>query len=151
MPSVSDASDVAPLDAAEAAAHQRQHLADAGAGKSAVLELDALEPGGLRLDPQLPPVLAVQARPDAAAELYKPDAARSAEQSFVVPAAVECWEPELQPNAALAPAELQTEPVLSQQERAAILRLRPEEVALPDAALPQLEAQAQYEQASPPV
>jgi hypothetical protein len=151
MPSVSDASDVAPLDAAEAAAHQRQHLGDAGAGRSAVLELDALEPGGLRLDPQLPPMPAVQARPGAAAELCKPDVDRSAAQSFVVPAAVERWEPELQPNAALAPAELQSELAMMQQERAAKLRPRPEAVALPGAALPQLEAQAQYEQASPPV
>jgi hypothetical protein len=151
MPSVSDASDVAPLDAVEAAAHQRQHLADAGAGKSAVLELDGLEPGGLRLDPQVPPMPVVQERPDAAVELYKPDGARSAEQSFVVPAAVERWEPELQPNAALAPAELQTEPAMMQRERAAKLRPRPEAVALPGATLPQLEAQAQYEQACPPV
>jgi len=151
MPSVSDASDVAPLDAVEAAAHQRQHLADAGAGKSAVLERDAPEPGGLQSDAQPLPTPVVQAQPDVVAELCIQDAARSAEQSFVVPAAVEHWEPELQPNAALAPAELQTEPAMMQQERAAKLRPRPEAVALPGAALQQLEAQAQYEQACPPV
>jgi len=90
MPSASDASDGAPLDATEAAAHQlRPHLADAGAGKSAVLELDALEPDGLQLDAPLPPKPAVQPQPDAVAELYKQDAARSAEQSFAVPAFVE--------------------------------------------------------------
>jgi len=100
-PSASDASDGAPRDAAEAAALQpRPHLADADAGKSAVLELDALEPDGLQWDAPLPPNPAGQRQPDAVAELCKPDAARSAEQSFGVPAFVERWEPEVQPDAA---------------------------------------------------
>lgn len=88
MPSVSDASDVAPLDAVEAAAHQRQHLADAGAGKSAVLELDGLEPDDLQLDAQTRPMPVAQAQPDVVAAPCKQDAARSEEQSFAVAAAV---------------------------------------------------------------
>ena len=149
MPSASDASDGAPLDAAEAAAHQpRPHLADAGAGKSAVPELDALEPGGLQLDAPLPPKPVVQARPDAVAELCKPDAARSAERSFVVPGAVERWEPAVRPDAALTPAEPQMQPAMVQPEPAAQLRPRAAVVAWPDAAEPQLEAEAQYEQAA---
>jgi hypothetical protein len=149
MPSASDASDVAPQDAAEAAAHQPQPLADAGAGKSAVLELDALEPDGLQLDAPHPPKPAVQVRPDAVAELCKPDAARSAEQSFAVPAAVERWEPVAQPDAALAPAEPQMQPAMVLPERAAQLQLRAAVLVWPDGAEPQLEAEAQYEQASP--
>jgi len=90
----SDASDGAPRDAVAAAEHQLPlGLGDGDAGKSAVLELDALAPGGLRLDAQPQPKPAVQAQPDAVAELCKPDAARSAEQSFAVRAAVEHWEP----------------------------------------------------------
>ena len=124
-PTASDASDGALQDAAEAAAHQpRPHLADADAGKSAVLELDALEPGGLQSDAQPPPTPVVQAQPDAEAELYKQDAARSAEQSFAVPAVVERWEPEGQPDAALAPAEPQTQPAMLQPELAVAIRAR---------------------------
>ena len=148
-PSASDASDVAPQDAAEAAAHQRRHLADAGAGKSAVLELDALEPDDSQLDAPLRPMPVVQAQPDAVAELCKRDAARSAEQSFAVPVAVERWEPELQWDAPLTPAEPQMQPAMVQPEPEGQLQPRAEAVALPDAAAPQLEAQAQYEQASP--
>jgi hypothetical protein len=56
----------------------------------AVLELDALAPGGRQLDAQSPsmPVLQGQVQADAVAELCKPDVALSAEQSFAVPAAV---------------------------------------------------------------
>jgi hypothetical protein len=150
MPSASDASDGAPQDAAEAAAHQpRPHLADAAAGKSAVLELDALEPGALQSDAQPPPTPVVQAQPDAEAELYKQDAAQSAEQSFAVPAAVERWEPETQPDAVLSPAEPQIDWAVLQQEWKEQLQLRAAVVVWPDAAVPQLEAEAQYEQASP--
>ena len=148
----SDASDGAPRDAAEAAAHQpRPHLADADAGKSAVLELDALEPGGLQSDAQPPPTPVVQAQPDAEAELYKQDAAQSAEQSFAVPAVVERWEPEGQPDAARSSEEPRMQPALVQLERAAQLQLRAAVLVLPDEAAPQLEARAlaQYEQVSP--
>lgn len=88
MPSGSDASDGAPQDAAQAAGHQPQLLADVGAGKSAVLELDGLEPDGLQLDAQPRPMPVAQAQPDVVAALCKQDAAQSAEQSFAVPAAV---------------------------------------------------------------
>jgi hypothetical protein len=151
MPSASDASDVAPLDAAEAAAHQRRHLADAGAGKSAVLELDALEPVAPQLDAQPPPTPVVQAQPDAVAELCKPDAALSAEQSFAVPGVVERWEPAAQPDAALAPAEPQTQPAMLQPELAAQLQPRAAVVVLPDAVAPQPEARAQHKQVFPRV
>ena len=148
MPSAWDASDVAPLDAAEAAVHQPQHLADADAGKSAVLELDARELDALQLDAQPLPMPVVKARPDAVAELCKPDAARSAEQSFAVPGAVERSEPAAQPDAAQPPAEPLTQPATVQQERTAQLQPWAAVVVVPDAvALPA--AQAQYEQASP--
>ena len=151
-PTASDASDGAPQDAAEAVAHQpRPHLADADAGRSAVLELDALEPGGLQSDAQPPPTPVVQAQPDAEAELYKQDAARSAEQSFAVPAVVERWEPEGQPDAALSSEEPRMQPAMVQLERAAQVQLRAAVLVLPDEAAPQLEARAlaQYEQVSP--
>jgi hypothetical protein len=144
----SDASDGAPRDAAEAAAHQRRRLADAGAGKSAVLELDALEPDGLQLDAPLPPKPAVQVQPDAVAELCKPDAARSAEQSFAVPAAVERWEPEVQPGAELPPAEPQMHSAMVQPEPESQRRPRVAVVAWPDAAAPQPEARAPHKQAA---
>ena len=108
MPTWSDASDDAPLDAAEAGGHPPRRLADAGAGKSAVLERDAPEPGGLQSDAQPLPTPVVQAQPDVVAELCIQDAARSAEQSFAVLAAVERWEAEGQPDAALSPEEPQT-------------------------------------------
>ena len=149
MPSAWDASDVAPLDAAEAAAHQPQHLADADAGKSAVRELDARELDALQWDAQPLPMPVVKARPDAVAELCKPDAARSAEQSFAVPEAVERREPAAQPDEARVPAEPQTQPALVQPERAAQLQPRAAVVVLPDAVAPKPAAQAQYEQASP--
>jgi hypothetical protein len=151
-PTASDASDGAPRDVAEAAAHQpRPHLADAAAGKSAALELDALEPGALQSDAQPPPTPVVQAQPDAEAELYKQDAAQSAEQSFAVPAAVERWEPETQPDAVLSSEEPQTQPAMLQLEPAAQLQLRAAVLVVPDEAAPQPEARAlaQYEQVSP--
>jgi hypothetical protein len=140
--------DDAPQDAAGAAVHRPQHLADADAGKSAVPELDARELDALQLDAQPLPMPVVKARPDAVAELCKPDVARSAEQSFAVPGAVERWEPTAQPDAAQPPAEPQTQPAMVQQERAAQLQPRAAVVVLPDAVAPK-PAQAQYEQASP--
>jgi hypothetical protein len=148
-PSAWDASDAAPQDAAEAAEHPPRHLADAGVGKSAVLVLDALEPVAPQLDAQPPPTPVVQAQPDAVAELCKPDAVRSAEQSFAVPGPEERWEPAAQPDAALAPAEPQTQPAMVQPELAAqLLQPRAAVVVLPDAVGPRPEARAQYEQAS---
>jgi hypothetical protein len=101
------------------------------------------------LDAHSQPKLAVQAQPDAVAELCKPDAARSAEQSFAVPGAVERWEPAAQPDAALPPAEPQTQPAIVRQEPAAQLRPRVAVVVWPDAAVPQPAARAQHKQASP--
>jgi hypothetical protein len=149
-PSASDASDGAPRGAAEAGAHQPPHLADEGAGRSVVLELDVLAPGGLQLDAHSQPKLAVQAQTDAVAELCKPDADRSAAQSFAVRAAVaERSDSEEQLDAELPPAEPQMQPAMVRPEPAAQLRPRVVVVVWPDAAVPQPAARAQHKQASP--
>ena len=68
-----------------------------------------------------------------------------------MPAVVERWEPEGQPDAALSSEEPRIQPAMVQLERAAQVQLRAAVLVLRDEAAPQLEARAlaQYEQVSP--
>ena len=122
--------------------HQLPDLADAGAGKSAVPELDVLEPDGRQSGAQPLPMPASSVQPDAVAELCTPDAGLSAEQSFAVPAPVAERQRAALVDAVAAPAESPTRREMLEPMRAAQPRLPAGAAVVPDEVGPEQEARA---------